>query len=94
MYSLAGTLGNEQVDVLWDDGYVDGSPSLMDLINLHLELEPDQTWGPPGGPLFSGKNVLKDGAAFYSLVAYLVPGVEVIDGMPPPLTEVPEGCIP
>lgn len=95
MYGLAGTKDGEPADVLWDDGHIDGSPGMVDVLMELMDAYPNRCYGFMGGPYFQGRDVLKNGAAFYFFVVSHFPDMELSDGeLPPPPPPLELGQIP
>ena len=93
MYSLTGTLDGVAVDVLWDDGHVDGSPGIVDILRAELKADPRAVWGVPSMPGSSGLDVLADGLAFFCFFRSIVTDAVLHDGELPPITPVPVGAV-
>jgi hypothetical protein len=91
MYSVEGTFLNQPVDVLWDDGYVDGSDEFMLYLHEFLRLNPEEGWGPPGRPKRYGEDAFNDPWAFLMLLRRLLPDGKVVDGSLPPGEVLPDG---
>lgn len=91
MFTIGGSYRGRLFDLTWDAGKLSGDEDIITLLKIAAKYE---TVSAPGGPYWSGDEILKSDFATFHLAYAEFDDVHLVIGEVSPIPEVPEGAIP
>jgi hypothetical protein len=91
MFKLTGKIRGTEIAVIWDAGHLHGHEGAIFMLTAWA---PHETVSMPGGPYWSGSDILASDLATYLLAYKLFDDVIITEGEVTQAPSVPEGAIP